>query len=616
VSVSAIRRTEAWSCGRPTQRRRRARVLGLLVAFGACLLFAPAALARPSLTWSGRAPLEEEEWSAAANWNGGVAPAPSEEIETLRFPRLTNAPCTSTPPSDTCYLSFNDVSGLSARSVQIDDGDDYLIEGEELGLGSGGLSAAPAVGTSGPAEDLVELPLHLLADQRWSVAGRSSGELGEDGLRLEGEVEAAGHALTVELSSRAALVLDNDTEGGPVTIEGASAVGPVSENGFVDLLDGEIDALTLQPVTLRHILFTGSGEVGALSTTDVQLEVGHASTPAEGLEATSVKLDAGTEVAFRITGDEPAPTRGYSQLTSEGTVDLAGATLAVDVAPPAEGAPCPVLARGSTYTFVSTTSTLSGSFANAPEGGPEIPISFDKACTQLPQKMRISYDRSDETETVTGTVEAQAKELQEARERQEAAARREATERQQARESQEATERQQANEREATKSEESAATRKHEEEVAASKALQAQAAPQVTTPLAEPIPAQPPTLTGISLTASVFGTVALKLRCPVAQARCIGTMTLRTLHPVSVGATGTHGKAKAGVLTLAAGSFAIAAGQSRLLVVHLSEKARRLLARSHILSVRVTLVARDPSGATHTRQTTASLRAGKANHKG
>jgi hypothetical protein len=51
-----------------TPRPRSAHVLGLLIACGVCLLFAPVALARASLTWSGRAPLEEEEWSAATNW--------------------------------------------------------------------------------------------------------------------------------------------------------------------------------------------------------------------------------------------------------------------------------------------------------------------------------------------------------------------------------------------------------------------------------------------------------------------------------------------------------------------------------------------------------------------
>jgi hypothetical protein len=82
--------------------------------------------------------------------------------------------------------------------------------------------------------------------------------------------------------------------------------------------------------------------------------------------------------------------------------------------------------------------------------------------------------------------------------------------------------------------------------------------------------------------------------------------------PVSENA---RGKAKWAVLRLGVASFSIAAGQSRLVVVPLSANARRLLARSRILSVRVTLLTRDPSGATHTRQRIVTLRRAKANHR-
>ncbi len=81
---------------------------------------------------------------------------------------------------------------------------------------------------------------------------------------------------------------------------------------------------------------------------------------------------------------------------------------------PSEGGSCPVLNPGQKYTFVSTTGTLSGTFSDALEGGPEIPIVFANECGKAPQTMRISYNRTGGTETVIGTVEAQVKEKQEA----------------------------------------------------------------------------------------------------------------------------------------------------------------------------------------------------------
>jgi len=51
--------------------------------------------------------------------------------------------------------------------------------------------------------------------------------------------------------------------------------------------------------------------------------------------------------------------------------------------------------------------------------------------------------------------------------------------------------------------------------------------------------------------------------------------------------------------------------------MHLSEKGRLLLGRSHVLHLRVTIVAHNPAGATHTGQAIATLRVAQAKrHKG
>ena len=117
-------------------------------------------------------------------------------------------------------------------------------------------------------------------------------------------------------------------------------------------------------------------------------------------------------------------------------------------------------------------------------------------------------------------------------------------------------------------------------------------------------------LASTSLTVSPSGRVSVKVTCPAGESRCSGTITLRTLKAVS--ASATDHQAKKRILTLAVGSFTVAGGQVTTVKLHLSAKARKLLARAHVLRARATIVARDPPGTTHTRQTIVTLRAPKA----
>ncbi len=125
-------------------------------------------------------------------------------------------------------------------------------------------------------------------------------------------------------------------------------------------------------------------------------------------------------------------------------------------------------------------------------------------------------------------------------------------------------------------------------------------------------------LASTSLSVSPVGAVALKVSCPVGESSCSGTVTLRTLNAVAATmAHGGRGKRKA-ILTLASGSFTVAGGQAQTVTLRLSRKARALLAKAHVLHARATLVAHDPTGATHTTQTTVTLRLvvkGKSRHK-
>lgn len=115
-------------------------------------------------------------------------------------------------------------------------------------------------------------------------------------------------------------------------------------------------------------------------------------------------------------------------------------------------------------------------------------------------------------------------------------------------------------------------------------------------------------LASTSLPVSPAGAVPIKVNC-LGQSSCAGTVTLRTLTAVSAGA----GKKKA-VLTLASASFTVAGGKVKVLTLHLSAKARGLLARSHVLRARATIVARDSSGASHTTAASVTLKVVKTKH--
>jgi hypothetical protein len=113
-----------------------------------------------------------------------------------------------------------------------------------------------------------------------------------------------------------------------------------------------------------------------------------------------------------------------------------------------------------------------------------------------------------------------------------------------------------------------------------------------------------------SLTTSPTGAVSIVVSCPAGESSCAGTVTLRMLGAVSA----RKKKGKVILLTLASGSFTVAGGETKPVTLHLSEQARTLLARLHVLRVMATIIAHDATGSTHTTQATVTLRAAKAPH--
>ena len=121
------------------------------------------------------------------------------------------------------------------------------------------------------------------------------------------------------------------------------------------------------------------------------------------------------------------------------------------------------------------------------------------------------------------------------------------------------------------------------------------------------------TISGTALTVAGTGGFSLKLSCPAGATQCAGTLTLKTLTAVAASQARTA-KHKKAILTLASGSFTIVGGKVKLLSLHLSSKAKALLARLHTVRARLTVIAHNPQGTSHTMTAVVTLKAAKKKH--
>jgi hypothetical protein len=127
------------------------------------------------------------------------------------------------------------------------------------------------------------------------------------------------------------------------------------------------------------------------------------------------------------------------------------------------------------------------------------------------------------------------------------------------------------------------------------------------------LPVPDATLASTYLAVSKTGVLSVKLTCPMDESSCTGTITLRTLNAFSAGVTGQRAGKR--IVTLAVGTFTVAGGKVTTVKMHLSHKARTLLAQKHVLRARATIVAHDPASATRTTRTIVTLRAAKVTHR-
>ena len=134
--------------------------LGAIIAVACWAMHASLAQATvPSFTWAGHSTSSAKMVRCGQLGGRHRAHIFREALEHSHFPRLTSVACTIEEESHPCYISDNDLTGLTAEALQIDDGDSYVIGGEPVTLGSDGLTASPGSGATGPAGDFMLMPL-------------------------------------------------------------------------------------------------------------------------------------------------------------------------------------------------------------------------------------------------------------------------------------------------------------------------------------------------------------------------------------------------------------------------------------------------------------------------
>ncbi len=379
-------------------RQARSWVCSLLVVASACWLLPVAnASAATNFTWSGAAPLGTSNWSNGVNWGGT---APSGSVGTLEFPALTSPACTANPPTDTCYHSNNDVSGLNVNALLIDDGVDYVISGNAITLGGGGITASPSAARLSSG---LKIPITLGASQTWSINGGPNA-FHSQGLGFSGNISGATSTLAVSFSGAfPVLAFDADVEVGPVTVTSDATHGGGVLLGYsrAPLHPASLNGTDGNPVSLSGGagITSVKGAIGPLTLVDGFIYLGG------GPGAGTLAVDGGVTFSSRsrlealITHPGTVAGTDYSQLSATGTVSLAGASLDLYNGEgfDEEGTPCEALTPGEVDTLVTTTGSLTGTFKGVPDGT-TIPVQCSPPGTS--PNVKINYSAHNVTATV------------------------------------------------------------------------------------------------------------------------------------------------------------------------------------------------------------------------
>jgi hypothetical protein len=242
------------------------------------------------------------------------------------------------------------------------------------------------------------IPLSLTASQSWTITGDNGATPYGGSLALLSPVTGSGATLNAQLGSEGSLAVRNGMQVSTFAATGANT----ADSGFKAASNGTIFPTSLNsspaaPVSVSDVVLNDEhlqtsqpvpDDIGPLTASGAFINVGDGNSPDAILAVQgAVNLDASTVTQFSIDQAGSTPSTDYSQLTATGNVSLAG-TLSV-------AGNCS-MGTGSTATLITTTGTLSGTFANAPEGGI---VAFENSCSPS-LAAQIHYTSNSVTATV------------------------------------------------------------------------------------------------------------------------------------------------------------------------------------------------------------------------
>jgi hypothetical protein len=354
----------------------------VLATVGALLL--PVAAAQADAAWTGAS--SSSAWSDPTNWSDAIIPTGS--TGTLSFPPLGTC--------GTCYFSRNDLSGVGATSLVLGNtSGQYQITGNTFTVGSGGINDSPG----GGAGDVIKAPIALSGSQGWAVGAVSD----YNSLTLLGGITGSSSAVTMSIHD-GDLFVDSDMEAGPVSKNGPGGLhigGPPGSGqaGSVNGTDGQPVA-----VTQGTLVANPGSRTGPLTVTGGSLLLLGTNPNNNGTTTLNVNGDAtlapSTTTSTFINNNGSTPGTDFSQLSVGGDITVGG-TLAVGQGPRDNtgSGPCVTLQPGDVATLVKASGTLSGTFANAPNGST---LTWASSCEAAPPALQINYTANSVTATVLG----------------------------------------------------------------------------------------------------------------------------------------------------------------------------------------------------------------------
>ena len=360
-----------------------------ILAAAFALTYAPAPASAADFTWTGAADLnpEQENWSNPANWEGIV---PAGSVGRLTFPARPEPPCGEQHNEfEACYLSKNDISGLAVNAISIDDGVPYLLSGNLIRLGTGGMTASPSANDPRRVRvPQLEMPIVLTAPQTWSIAGGHGQQLGVDA-GVSGESESLG----IHFRDSGFLNLSSDVEVGRVSISGAGGLSLAAPPGSRS--PASLNGADGRPVDVRgaNLSAFGAGSIiGPLTMSRGHLQVGQ-SFPPNGTLTVAGPLNLGSRASLFLYIDSSGtiPGTDFSQLRVAGKASLHGAHLRLGGGSSHPGGrSCTGLRTGATYPLIKAGRGLRGRFHGIPDGA-TIPLQY--CIGPAAPRVRINYRR-------------------------------------------------------------------------------------------------------------------------------------------------------------------------------------------------------------------------------